>query len=325
VLSALTVATLICASAAGRPPESVALDLTGFSAENHRRYNALGLERIILQRLVEEGFAAVPVSGSSDVRVRITVEGQNVVLEGKSQQSTVTRTIQAGPHSKLHFVHLEVAQKVIEVARLALRAAAEQAPAPVEETPVAAPEPLPVSLPPVLRTPQVSPLPAVVQEEPSGVLSVGVGALARPGGIDPQARLGFRWESTKWVPLIELSLAPSFASGLRVLDWELQVGVLRQLVRTSSAVVAVGVLLGGGLHQFWLTENDREPGSGVVPNATANGIVQLDWQPWKSSRLWVRVGGGASLVEPVHAFDGQVVWRRGLATAHLGIGAAWTF
>src|SRR5262249_34623124 len=142
---------------------TVAVDLAGLDSAAFDRLRGTALEQEIVVRLVQEGFAVVRREQAPEFVLTFSMRGDLLVIacDGPAGhlESVVTRPFERGAD-----VHLEIAQKAVDLVRMARRAA----------------------------TPAVPPPPSPIEAASSTRLEAlaGAEALWRSDAIDPLLRIG---------------------------------------------------------------------------------------------------------------------------------------
>jgi hypothetical protein len=150
-------------------------------------------------------------------------------------------------------------------------------------------------------------------------LGVGLGALARSGGIDPWAQLDASLPITgKWRVRADLGLSFAAAAGLRILEPALQFGVFWSHV---SPVIAVGVGVSGGarVHSYYFSDEDQ----GVRLNWL--GSVPIEFGVRLSQFVaYVGLQPGIASTPPTHLVRHVPAWHRGNLFSVLLVGVRGT-
>src|SRR5262245_50425020 len=108
---------LALTDAADPPPTTVAVDVAALDEEAYRQINALALEQQVLLRLAQEGFAVVVQSASPQILIRLQVLPDRIVVVDVADPARRSRVVMTGGEPVRELTHLEVAQKIVELAR----------------------------------------------------------------------------------------------------------------------------------------------------------------------------------------------------------------
>jgi hypothetical protein len=275
----------------------VAVDAAAASDAVHRQWGLVGLQRKIVLRLTQEGFAVVPAEAEPDLVLSIT--GTPRVL-----RLTVSGRGSAGPHriasepKRRTGLHLEIAQQAVGM----LRAAANDLPAREEATPVS-------------RTPPPAKEPMTLE------IGLGGGAALRGDAIDATGQLSGRLGDA-WGLALDVGLSPSRQNQMSVVESHLALGIDRQHATADGHwLLGAGIVAGLGWHHFQSSAGAGEEGSRFNPvlyllarvawRITGNWSLQLWAAPgwtfrartiergsrevWSASALRLRVGLATSV------------------------------
>ncbi|HEY3447866.1 MAG TPA: hypothetical protein VGK67_16035 [Myxococcales bacterium] len=301
--AALAAATLSAAPApAASAPQvtSVALDLTALDEETYRKVGALALEKQVVLRLVQESFAVVAPSAKPDVKLAVEATATGLKLTATSTVGADRREIALGSEP-LQELHLEVSQKLVELARA-------MAPPPV------LPEPVPE---PPAETQDPAPRPGTPPRWWSVDVSLGGGAVFRKGGNDPEARLSLRWGGRLGVVLTG-GWTPTLSSELRVLEWTLLAGPSWRQPLHESVDVEVGLLGGVLLHHYTVWNEYSADESGDRQDWAMALPVMLSWRPNSVLSASLRVAGRVVGNHREHLLNDRSLWRREAWALELG-------
>ncbi|MGC4113855.1 MAG: hypothetical protein QM765_04210 [Myxococcales bacterium] len=272
---------------------SVALDLTALDEATYKKVGALALEKQAVLRLVQESFAVVAPTATPDVRLSIVVlprpdgatEANETILKltGTSSAGTEYREVAIGSEAQQE-LHLEVSQKLVELARALT-------------PPPKVPDPVPVPPPP---------------PEPrwwSVDVTLGGGAVIRGGGNDPEARLTLRWGGRLGVVLTG-SWSPTLSSDLRVLEWTILAGPSWRQPIDEQLEVEVGLLGGVLLHHYTVWNEYAADESGDRQDWALSLPVMLTWRPNSVLSVSLRVAGRVVGNSREHLLNDRRLWRR---------------
>jgi len=274
---------------------AVALDLTGLSEVGYLRLQAVTLERGIVVRLVQEGFAVVSVASKPELIVRVVEQPSGFLIQAQGAGGAMQREIawSGEPTAELH---LEIAQKVAELVRACLRAGIVPAPPP--------PAQLDTGVTPEL-----------------GAFGEGVW---RGQAIDPGFRLGFRLGVGLGIGLhISTGFLPSFATGIRVIEVPVQAGPGLRMRLSARTDVELAVLVGLLIHSYAVTGDAADASGtrlGLVGSAPLAFLVRV------TQRLAVDLHVLPGLAQGVvHIQNEQPIWQSDSFRLEAGIGASWRF
>jgi hypothetical protein len=281
------------ALAAAEPLPSVAVDLTGLDAAEYAKLDGLALEKRLVLRLVQDGFAVVAPAAPADVRVTVSAAPGGLLLVASGGGKTARREVPIA-EGALAELHLELAQKVAELARSC----------------VPAPKP---ALPP---PPPVAPSPPPA-EAPFRVAASG-GAVVRAGGTDFAGRLAVRYGRLVGVHVVA-GLVPSFGDGLWVLEGQLLVGPSVKVELAPGAELEAALAVGAALQFFQLADAAALERTGARLDLAAALPISFTYWPARSFGLGVRVTPGLASQGRQHSSGGQVLWTRGAASFEAGV------
>lgn len=110
------VARVAVAAPAKPAPVTVAIDLAALDANAYRALDALSLEKRVVLRLIEDGFAVVAATAHPELVLRVSRTPASVTVAIDGPLGARTRDI---PHASepLPELHLEVAQRASDLAR----------------------------------------------------------------------------------------------------------------------------------------------------------------------------------------------------------------
>lgn len=313
-VSVLVLGLLLATSVRADPvmPTTVGVDLTLLSEESYRRLDGLGLERTCLLRLVQEGFAVLSVARAPRVRIVVNDLEDVVSLHAIGPTITLTREVRYQEGSAGSELHLEVAQKLVELARLASR---ETAPV-VPVVPAVAETPPPV--------PASSSLPMPIQP------SAGVDAMVRLQGLDLAVRIGLVVAPAKGLGMaVTSSLCPSQGLGLRVFEWQLQAGALYRYPVSERIELSAALVAGALVHDYALADPTALSPTGTVVDLLTSTPLALLWNTMSGLRLGARLAPGLSSSSRQHLrttqSGTQILWQRGALRVEAGLVAGWEF
>ncbi len=270
---------------------TVALDLRGLNEAIWWRIDGVTLESRAVTRLLQEGFSVVPPDAPADVRIRAQVQKEVLILESIQSPVAGRRTVQLrGPSSELH---LEVAQKIVDLARASSRAAVV---VPVE---------------PIVAKP-VEPPPAAAPVENAARWGVGVVAstLLRPGGVDGLALLEVTQRSGGTLLAATAGGGSMNGRDIQVFEAQLQLGAGLVFPVGARWELGAGLNVGALLHRFAVTGASVQP-DGVRVDFLATVPLVLQLRVVGPLTVGLRVAPGFSSRGRQH-LDGEVeLWQRG--------------
>jgi hypothetical protein len=285
-LAALLVLSAHAGAFAPAPPAvvSVALDLTALDEEAYRRVGGLALEKQVVLRLVQESFAVVAPAANPDVRLRVEEAGPGLRLSASSRAGAETREVALAPEEPLQELHLEVSQKLVELAR------------------AVAPPPLPEPAKPEPARP-------VPPRWWSVEAAAGAEALVRKGGVDAQARLALRWGGRLGVRLAG-ALSPSRTSEIRVLEWTILAGPAFHHALAPTMDLEVDLLGGLLVHHFTILDAYSHDHAGDRFDWVLSLPLALTLRPLPFLSLSLRIAGRVDGHGREHVLGEQVLWSR---------------
>lgn len=266
---------LFAAASAAQPLTTVGLELTALPEEDWIALEVLALEKKLVLRLVQDGFAVVASTANPDVRLRLSRAQPGLRLSAHSavKDAQVEVPVDDGAISGLH---LELVQRAAELARTS-------APPPVVVE--VAPPPAPARPPPW---------------SPGVRLGGALGFVVRQGGTDVAVRAVLRVGRLIGGELM-VGLIPSGSASVAVLEVPVLLAFSLRF-ELDHGLVLEGAVAGGVLiHSFF-------PGGapGVQLAAMGSVPVTLSWFPL----AWVGVGVRAA-PSVVSAAASQPGWSRG--------------
>jgi hypothetical protein len=303
----LPLALLPRAAAADTARPTVAVDFAALDEAAYKRLDALALEERVVLRLAQEGFAVVARPAVPEILIRLRVLADRVVIEDAAAPAARHREVKTTDEPVRELAHLEIAQKIVELAR-ASRASL----------------PPPAAAPPAPALGQAAPAPP---HEPSAIeLAAGGGGLLRPGGTDVQLFTDERIGPARGLGFRMATLFTSASGGgVSVLEVELQAGAGYRLPVTHWLDVEGALLLGGFVHSYTVE------GAAAVASATGTRLDPLGslpllltaWSPHRSFGLELRIAPGLTMRTREHTLEGQTLWRRGALRVEAGAAVVW--
>jgi hypothetical protein len=322
-LVALSVSSL---AVAGKERTTVAFDLTHLEDRSYEALDGLGLEKRLVLRLVQEGFAVVGLTTNPEIIIGITVEKGAVVLRADAANSHEHREIDWDKSVKRELMHLEVAQKTVELARAVEPTLPSTAPPENKPSP---PQQQQTKVEPSAR--ETHRVPEVKKElEPwlqrRYTVEIATGALYRPAALDPIERLAFSlWVFRRLRLGVEAGVIPASRTSIQVTEFfpSLTVGTGFEWASRWSLVAA---LRGGALvHHYRMDDPSAEPRRGwrVSGLFECPFRVKYDLFPWFG--FIVEVAPGVSTFRRRHVLGGKTLWSRGYESVESTFGANFSF
>lgn len=293
VLAALIV--VWCATTAVRAATrtTVAVDLTSLDAASYQALDGLALEKRIVLRFVQEGFAVVGVQEHPDIVVVIRLQDANVILEARSAQGTRSREV-ARRDASLTELHLEITQKAAELVRAIPIAAA---PAVIE---------------------RVAP---VVADRVRVEASAGVDVVWRSAGVDVAPRLGVRFGGA-FAGLASGALAVSSGPGIAIEEWQAMVGASYRCELGSATSLEVGAEVGALIEHYSVSDPMAMKRRGIVVDPIGSLPVSVSLAPTPRWLFSLRLAPGLAAEGRRHTFEGATIWERGAFRMEAGVSAA---
>ncbi|WP_164018005.1 hypothetical protein [Pyxidicoccus trucidator] len=300
LLSALSLVFL-----AQAPAVSVSFDLRPLSDQDYRRWDGVELERKVAIRLIQEGFAVVSPESPAQLRLRASRAPEGLRLEAVGPRQRAEQRVRVGRGS-LAELHLEIAQKLSELAR-----ALKPEPEPPPSAPVP-PEPAPQPPVAVASAPRSSELD----------LSLGLGSLWRGPAADPHLLLSIRRGLGALGLEAETGLGVSRGAELTVLEVQGGAFFSYRLSATERLQLEPGVGAGVVLHTFQLAASWVSARSGTQVSPAGWARMKLRWRFTERLAAELRVALG--LLRPVtHVNEGATLWSRGGARLETGASLSW--
>jgi hypothetical protein len=303
---ALALALTVIFGAGRGNAASIALELRGLSAEEYRQIDGLALERKLVLRLVQEGFAVVAPGTGADVEFRASMGAAGLALRATS--GTTSRSVTIGmagaPSAEWQ---LEVAHKVSELARALAPTKGSDAkpPAPAELVPQERQEAPPAK-------------PTAVEQR--WELGVSAGAVFRAGGSGFLTGLRATHSLGRW--RLHLDVLGTRSRGSEIVVWEAQ-GSAGLGMALIEGIVALDLgVAAGTLVQHFSVEGPwahNRAGTSASPGV---------WLPmhvrWAAGHLVVAGRTALGLARaPTHTSQGATLWSRGSLRLEAGLVMAW--
>lgn len=279
---------LVRASDAGTvaAPTTVAVDLGGIDAATFREIDGLDLERRVLVRLVEDGFATMADKAGPELTIVIRSVGPDIVI---AETTFHLRAVVAATGLTTDELHLAVAQQAAELARRARQA--------------------------LLLRPRPS--------APALAVFAGTAACYRSSAVDMHDEIGAGVRGARWFPHVVVGFMPASVPGLHVYEVEAQVGLGWDTALSPRWAVQIAPRIGARAHHFAGNEARLLEPSGTRFDALATLEAMLRWRPWTSISLGVELVAGATSAAYRHEINGATIWWRGAGRAQAGVTLEW--
>jgi hypothetical protein len=294
-------------------PHSVAVDLSALDRKSYQELDAVALERALVVRLVQEGFAVVASGASPEVRLSLTREGRIAELSAGAERVRIELDLK-----HLREFHLEVAQKAVQLARSAAKAL-DAAKPPPEPEPPPPPEP-PTEAPP----PPKADVPPPPPPEPRwNVLAAG-GVLFRAPGLDPRISLAARYAVSHRIGLhLEAGLSPIPGDALSVYDGSLLLGAGVAFINAPLVRAEIGLSLGAALHTYAVADVSAADRFGTRLDFLGRPFLRVVLNPASGFLVWAQAGAGLTSRAREHRLLSQVLYSRGALWVDAQAGLGW--
>lgn len=287
-LGALACTLVLARSADAGPvaPTTVAVDLGGIDAAAFREIDGLDLERRVLVRLVEDGFATVARTAHPELTIVIRTAGTDVEI---AEVTLGLRARVAGAELSTEELHLAVAQQAAELARGAVQ--------------------------------ELSLRPG--RGGPAFVVFAGTAACYRPSAVDPRFEAGAGVRILGWFPHVAAGFVPASVPGLRVYEIEAQVGVGWETAWSRRWTVQIAPRLGARVHHFDGDQAHLLERSGTRLDLLGTLGATARWRPSARVSFGLELVAGVTSAAYRHDIDGVPVWSRGAERAQAGVSLEW--
>jgi hypothetical protein len=298
---------LLAAGAARAEPArpTVAVDFAALDEPAYRRLNALALEQRVVLRLAQEGFAVVARPAEPAILIRLHVLPDRVVIEDAAAPAARRREVMTADEPVRELTHLEIAQKIVELARASRAQLPPPRPAPVV----------------VVTAP---PAPGAARPWDWELAGEG-GGLVRAGGADAQFGLDLRaGPALGFGARASAMFTPAGGGGVTAREGQLLLGAGHRMRLADRVELEVALLAGGLLHRYALADAAAASPSGTRLDLLGSLPVMVSvWGRQRSLALALRVAPGFSGRGREHTVDGQALWRRGALRLEVGAGIVW--
>jgi len=267
---------------------TVAVDLSSLDIASYQALDGLALEKRIVLRFVQEGFAVVDVHEHPDIVVAVRLASGGIMLEARTAHGTRSREI-ARRDDSLDELHLEIAQKAAELVR--------SIPVGVER------------VAPMIEEPR--------RLEPS----VGLDVLWRGGGADVLPRIGVRYGAAL-AAVASAAVAVSSGPGISVQEWQPQLGATYRVALGTATAIEAGLLLGVLVEHYSVSDPMAQNSRGTLVDVIGSLPVSVSLAPTARWLFGLRLTPGLASEARRHTFDGATIWERGAFRLETGISAA---
>ncbi|MGE0869247.1 MAG: hypothetical protein AB7P03_11815 [Kofleriaceae bacterium] len=280
----------------------VAVDFSSLDKAFYDQINALELEKQLVLRLVQEGFAVVAAAESPDILVRYQHDERlRVVVSAGELKREIA--IEVPAQDDLAEFQLQVSQKTVEIVR---------------EMP--SPEPPPRSAPNLPRPATISesatPLDITSPPEPHSVaIMAGVGMLRR-GAMDPQVSGAIELQRGRLRLHGTISFVPASNDDVAITEWQVQAGGGWAIVQSQIIWLSVGASVGLLVHRYEL----ERAGTRVDPLVSLP--VTASYQVSGPLAAWLRVAPGIAKARE-HTMGDVTLWQRDRVRFELQIGLSY--
>lgn len=341
-IAACSLTLALAARAAAEPgPVTASLDLRALSEHTYQKLDGVALERRVMMRLVQEGFAVVSLERGGQVRLLLREAGPRaLLLTAKTLDAERSRTIAWGAEP-LEELHLELAQKAVELARPALAqrtvaagpTATGSGPAAPAATTAATPAPATTGQPSSSNT-VITPSIAQAAKE------LKPAKAADTVHIDGEAGAAFLYRGAATDPLfwgalrvgvygglgvhLLAGIAPASSGPVTATEVQLQVGLGYRYALHPRLDVEAALLLGALVHRFTVAAASTEP-EGTRWNVLATLPVSLRWWWLAHVALGLRLAVGLADSGRTHTESGAILWKRNDFRIEGGLGLTVRF
>jgi|GEM_PF-6073509 hypothetical protein len=310
---------------------SVSIDLSAISDQHYRSWDIVALEQRLTVRLVQGGFAVVPLKTTPTIRLVLSVEKGALHVGGSLSPSKKTRRRQINRGTgQLKDTHLEIVHKSVALVRELANDLPKQAASRPTSQPTSQPASSPAQSQPTGKSPAGKAVETVffaaaqankttVEIEPWH-FDVGFSAswLYRIERHDSQFGLLFRAQKKPWVMTGSFFFAPASVDELHVFEWGAEIGAARHIQLASSLSLDLGVQIGLLHHHYSLhLKNDTAGTSGAAGTTGDSGDRIAFLASLKGRLIWhldervaasVWVAPGLTSQSRTHRVDGVPVW-----------------
>lgn len=291
VTIALARALLIVGLLGGAPAYAqtdVSVDVGALGEDDYERFDALNLEKAVIVRLVQEGFAVVAVGEDAAVAVHCSSDSAaSFLLVAESVE--IRRAALLSPSDDLAAFHLEVAQKAVALVR-SVQAAALDTSEEDTDTIAVLPSALPVQ-------PQIA--------KRNATINVFAGAVYR-GALDPQLTLETTLPLSSWLSaVVSVGLTPASNAKIEVHEWQALAGLLWNPLTPGPWRLQAGFMAGLMTHHFSVPQ-----GSGTRIEPLFSLPVTLSRVVYPRISVGLRVAPGFAMQSREHLDGTEQLWQR---------------
>tara|TARA_B100000609_G_scaffold19277_1_gene13871 strand:- start:2507 stop:3373 length:867 start_codon:yes stop_codon:yes gene_type:complete len=274
-------------------PTLVSVELSQGSTKLYKHLHLLSLQRDLLWRLTQEGFAVV--APQHKPTFKITLHGTKTRLSFSVRYRKRIRrgntTFQA---KRWQQSHLEATHHIVDLCRQFVRLLPKQP----------------------TKTKQASP------RRLRWELGLSGGGMYRISGFDPLFLFSMRWGQHRGFGMhIESHLLPSVWGDLSIFEWGVQLGPTWRTPLNKHLALELGLLLGFTNHAYTLTSANS---SGAEWDFMGKFTTWLLWQwhPLFCLRPWLSVGFASRA--RTHLNQNKELWKRSAFQVGAGLSIAVT-
>lgn len=268
---------------------SVSVDVSQLDENTYERMDALSLEHKVIVRLIQEGFAVVATSEKPHIRVTY-LASEGLIINVQAGDTNLERAVGISSDPGLDALHLEVAQKTVELVR--------QMPAPTSATPATPNTPVPVPAEVVAIEPESPPHRPLL-------LGAMAGFVFR-GESDLQLGLQLAYPFANALAFTgTVNFVPASSPDIDVFEWQAQAGLSWTVLVTNPWRLEVGISGGVLVHHFSLP-ND----SGTRVSALVTIPLSITRTLKQGPTLGVRLAPGFTPESREHTAGGLQLWQR---------------
>jgi hypothetical protein len=303
--AAALIVVLAASVARAEAPVTVGVDLS--KLDGVAPADTITIEQALVARLVQEGFAVVPLTSTPSIVLAITARTGGFVVAAKTAQFDRSRDVDASGTG----AHLELLQKAVELARLA---AESIPPAPaIAATPITAP-----------ATPAIEDVAPVPRPEPCWAIGLDGGALVRGGGTDAELALHARYALRgRFGIVLRASGTSSTENDVEVRELHALIGPAYELPLAPKIALGIAVLAGVRHHDFETSMEIGEPSGGRFDPELA-APLRIGWRPVRAFEASVFAITSVATARE-HVLGNRKLWQRDAVGIALGIGVTARF
>lgn len=276
------------------------VDMSQLDEATYHRLDGENLEKSVVVRLVQDGFALVSVTEAPHVKVKY-LRGEALHILASTADKTVVEEVSLVDLANQEALHLEIAQRTVELVRQLVPASSADVAQPQQQGTV-----------PNNAAPAIDQVNATKStEEPASdwqarfELSAS-GGMAHRGKVDPLFGVGLRAQFSRPLALTaRLALVPASSDAVDVFEWQPQVGLAWSPLHTQDWRLSLGLEVGALFHHFTF-----ERDSGTRVDVLVSLPLALHWFVSESFAIGLRIAGGLSEESREHQWMDAVVWER---------------